>query len=393
MRAFFAILVLVLVAQVSAREVVIPSQPVSPYLDTEVSTNLLLTQARISYSDLKFSFVGTRVNDLELSFGVDVNMNGVLEAEETETRFGWRGGRFFIENALTGERFDGASVGQLGFSVDLHIQVNYEFQQVSQVSVSGVNASDFGELVSGIPPIWLWKREWNLMRVTRRGSEVSSDWIEYKAAVIGKLISQSGPLADFFRHRFSTKYFDVETGLYYYGYRFYHPALMRWLNRDPLEEKGGLNLYAFCANNAQNRYDADGCAYFALRPLSSLPWLGLFSHNIIDDILNTEIAHEHLFFEDGKNPTNIGLHIQAGSDGSQLFYSEDTSRYRHFEYGYNDCVMRIAVANVKPKPYSLLGSIMASKYNCQDYCSDLRREYFRLLLMNSVRKKCCIGKR
>ena len=185
MRAFLAILVLVLVAQVSAREVVIPSQPVSPYLDTEVSTNLLLTQAKISYSDLKFSFVGTRANDLELSFGVDVNTNGVLEAEETETRFGWRGGRFFIENALTGERFDGASVGQLGFSVDLHIQVNYEFQQVSRVSVSGVNASDFGELVSKIPPIWLWKREWNLMRVTRRGSEVSTDWIEYKAAVNG----------------------------------------------------------------------------------------------------------------------------------------------------------------------------------------------------------------
>ena len=185
MKAFVAILALVTVAQVSAREVVIPSQPVSPYLDTEVSTNLLLTQARISYSDLKFSFVGIRANNLELAFGVDVNTNGVLEAEETETRFGWRGGRFFIENVQTDERFDGAAVGQLGFSVDLHIQVNYEFQQVSQVSVSGVNASDFGELVSKIPPIWLWKREWNLMRVTRRGSEVSTDWIEYKAAVNG----------------------------------------------------------------------------------------------------------------------------------------------------------------------------------------------------------------
>ena len=185
MRAFFAILVLVTVAQVSAREVIIPSQPVSPYLDTEVSTNLLLTQAKISYTDLKFTFDRTTTSNLERAFGVDVNTNGVLEAEETETRFGWCGGRFFIENALTGERFDGASVGQLGFSVDLHIQVNYEFQQVSQVSVSGVNASDFGELVSKIPPIWLWKREWNLMRVTRRGTEVSSDWIEYKAAVNG----------------------------------------------------------------------------------------------------------------------------------------------------------------------------------------------------------------
>ena len=30
-------------------------------------------------------------------------------------------------------------------------------------------------------------------------------------------------MADVFRHRFSTKYYDDETGLYYYGYRFYSP--------------------------------------------------------------------------------------------------------------------------------------------------------------------------
>ena len=64
----------------------------------------------------------------------------------------------------------------------------------------------------------------------------------------GGIIIKSGPLADFFRHRFSTKYFDAETGLYYYGYRFYSPSLARWLNRDPKEEDGGVNLYGFCAN-------------------------------------------------------------------------------------------------------------------------------------------------
>jgi RHS repeat-associated protein len=60
--------------------------------------------------------------------------------------------------------------------------------------------------------------------------------------------------AELFRHRFSTKYFDAETGLYYYGYRFYHPVLMRWLNRDPIEEEGGLNLYGFCGNNTIQRF-------------------------------------------------------------------------------------------------------------------------------------------
>ena len=185
MRTLIAILVLVIGTQVSAREVVIPSQPESLYLDTEVSTNLPIAKAKISYSDLSFNFNGTPTNNLELAFGVDVNTNRVREAYEIETMFGWRGGRYFIENVQTGERFDGAAVGQLGFSVDLHLDVQYDSQQVSRVSVSGVNASDFGELVSGIPPIWLWKREWNLMRVTRRGLEVSSDWIEYKAAAHG----------------------------------------------------------------------------------------------------------------------------------------------------------------------------------------------------------------
>ena len=185
MKAFIAILAIVTVEQISAREIVLPSQPVSPYLDTEVSENLPMNKANVGYADLRFVFDVTPTNNLELAFGVDVNKNRVLEAEETETRFGWRGGRYFIENVQTGERFDGAAVGQLGFSVDLHLDVQYDSQQVSRVSVSGVNASDFGELVSKIPPTWLWKREWNLMRVTRRGSEVSSDWIEYKAAAHG----------------------------------------------------------------------------------------------------------------------------------------------------------------------------------------------------------------
>lgn len=80
----------------------------------------------------------------------------------------------------------------------------------------------------------------------------------YTYDAFGNTISQSGPIADFFRHRFSTKYFDTETNLYYYGYRFYHPILMRWFNRDPIEEDGGVNLYAACANALINGFDILG---------------------------------------------------------------------------------------------------------------------------------------
>ena len=76
----------------------------------------------------------------------------------------------------------------------------------------------------------------------------------------GNILDKSGPMCDVFRHRFSTKYYDIETGLYYYGYRFYCPWLMRWINRDPIEEEGGENLYAMCGNNAILKVDRLGMA-------------------------------------------------------------------------------------------------------------------------------------
>ena len=81
---------------------------------------------------------------------------------------------------------------------------------------------------------------------------------EYTYDAFGKLISSSGPMADVFSFRYSTKYYDSETGLYYYGYRFYSPELMRWLTRDPIGEEGGVNLYAMCENNVLCEFDVLG---------------------------------------------------------------------------------------------------------------------------------------
>ena len=62
----------------------------------------------------------------------------------------------------------------------------------------------------------------------------------------GNLLSSTGIALP---HRFSTKYYDAETGLYYYGYRFYSPLLKRWLNRDPIGEDGCSNVYQFVLND------------------------------------------------------------------------------------------------------------------------------------------------
>jgi RHS repeat-associated protein len=68
--------------------------------------------------------------------------------------------------------------------------------------------------------------------------------------------------ANLFTYRFSTKPRDQETGLYYYGYRYYDSMNGRWPSRDPIEEKGGANLYKFLGNNALSKWDYLGQAWY-----------------------------------------------------------------------------------------------------------------------------------
>ncbi len=60
----------------------------------------------------------------------------------------------------------------------------------------------------------------------------------YRYDPYGNTISKSGALADTNVYRFSSKEIHVNSGMYYYGYRFYDPNLQRWVNRDPLDELG-----------------------------------------------------------------------------------------------------------------------------------------------------------
>ena len=81
---------------------------------------------------------------------------------------------------------------------------------------------------------------------------------EYVYDAFGNTVSSSGSMASVFPHRFSTKYYNTETDLYYYGYRYYAPSLGRWISRDPIEEDGGFNLFTIVQNNPLDDYDILG---------------------------------------------------------------------------------------------------------------------------------------
>jgi RHS repeat-associated protein len=81
---------------------------------------------------------------------------------------------------------------------------------------------------------------------------------KYRYDPFGNTISSSGTLASANVYRFSSKEIHANSGMYYYGFRFYDPNLQRWINRDPQAEAGGMNLYAFVANEPEGRLDPDG---------------------------------------------------------------------------------------------------------------------------------------
>ena len=58
---------------------------------------------------------------------------------------------------------------------------------------------------------------------------------------------------------FNAKELDDETGLYYYGARYYDPRTSVWLSVDPLAEKKlWMSSYVYCSNNPVMKIDPDG---------------------------------------------------------------------------------------------------------------------------------------
>jgi RHS repeat-associated protein len=81
---------------------------------------------------------------------------------------------------------------------------------------------------------------------------------QYEYGPFGELLRATRPMANANPFRFSTKYEDNETDLLYYGYRYYNAITGRWLNRDLINENGGLNVFGFVNNRPFQDSDALG---------------------------------------------------------------------------------------------------------------------------------------
>jgi len=113
---------------------------------------------------------------------------------------------------------------------------------------------------------------------------------------------------------------DVEyTALYYYGYRYYDPELGRWVNRDPIEERGGGNIYGFIENRA----------------VTELDYLGTMGLSFGDFRLTIE-------------PLDEG-YLSPGASGSAKFRRNNTLSCKCVSSADGSCTARIT-CELKAKP-------------------------------------------
>ncbi|WP_437534767.1 RHS repeat-associated core domain-containing protein [Sorangium sp. So ce726] len=146
---------------------------------------------------------------------------------------------------------------------------------------------------------------WAHREIVRRGGEVHEGaWVYYVNDLAGfpeRLVDGDGQiLAEIARTawgaaamregaqaatplRFLGQYADAETGLHYNRYRYYDPALGRYISPDPAGPLGGLNAFAYARNNPFDYGDPWGLVYTRIVDNSTRPATVLYEGYNIDE--------------------------------------------------------------------------------------------------------------
>jgi RHS repeat-associated protein len=79
----------------------------------------------------------------------------------------------------------------------------------------------------------------------------------------------------------NTQKHDQWLEIHNYGYRYYDPVTGRWPSRDPIGERGGVNLYGFVGNDGVNGRDILGLfGSPATVPMSDGRWINIWTGQI-----------------------------------------------------------------------------------------------------------------
>ena len=137
------------------------------------------------------------------------------------------------------------------------------------------------------------------------------------------------------KHTFSSKERDTETGLSYFGARYYSSDLSIWLSVDPMSGKyPSLSPYTYCANNPVKLVDPNGEEVWiigeqfeaAFNSLQKGTNLQLSINNGVLSIVGGEVLNDNdkqlleaINSRDVKATINTGLQFEAGVYGGTTY--------------------------------------------------------------------------
>ena len=142
-----ALLLLLFLSFVVAAEVAVGPLPASDYADTEVSTNFVFSDGEGQNRGIIFTveLQATPSNNVEVAIGVDADEDGRLSLDESELCVGYDCVTWFVRSSY------------------------YDTVTTTDVADSGVFRRTYRVRARRVNPLW------NIVKVTRRGVDVSSE--------------------------------------------------------------------------------------------------------------------------------------------------------------------------------------------------------------------------
>jgi RHS repeat-associated protein len=174
-------------------------------------------------------------------------------------------------------------------------------------------------------------------------SAANSLTARYEYSPCGQLIRETSSLASTNPFRFSTKYWDEESGLVYYGSRYYSPAIGRWVSRDPSAENGGAHLYQFVYNSPVCNFDPDGKIGYPStfkRIVALADAVIQIGAAAITGHTTTSVTQEMNKFEEALEKSNIKA-VQANGGSGEPPEGGSSQNFPRSEEEYNEYHTRI----------------------------------------------------
>ena len=150
-----------------------PALPPVAHDDAETTTNVPFAAWQDCAGKFRFSLTcrTTPTNNVQIAFGTDADGDGVLSLAESDLVAGWDCGAWFVQEGFDGGRVESAAgsgdLRTLAFTVTLNPR--------TAAPVSAAAAVDGAAAFAGIDASTLYRRSWNMMRLTGRGLDVSSE--------------------------------------------------------------------------------------------------------------------------------------------------------------------------------------------------------------------------